>query len=206
MKRSLLLAALVVVALVPAFAFAHPPAADPHHSCVVHQYQKASDVPKVPVQSMLSYLAPVGTSLPCPLDIHIFEFGSHAGRCPVSPPTTGTTAGAYCGPLILPGETATCSWSPVNMAFPPETYGLIIGFERPSGALPLSFNGLVRLTGEGEVPVYGPFRPSSVTVPNPYPTEVARVVAYVTNVAQPPDPLAGALSIPDLHEIGCVAS
>lgn len=202
MNRTLLAAALVLVALVPAFALAHPPAFDPHNSCVVRDGKPAEDVPRVPVDGTLSYLELAGRSLPCKRDFHYSEFGSHAKDCP-PPPTVGAIAGAYCGPLVLPGDTATCSWKPVLLRYPQEIYGFIIAFDRPAGPLPTLYNGFIRFS-DGEVPVFGPFPPGAWTVPNPYPGEIARVIAFPTNAALPPDPSAGALSPADLHEVGCV--
>lgn len=212
MLRKVFLGLLVVgFASVPSFAGAHPPAADPQNSCVV-KYEHPGTVDVVPVVGTLSYLAPLGTSLPCPGATNwgptLAEWGSHASPCPALP-FVGPVAGAYCGPLVAPGGFATCALVSVVNTVPT---GLIIGFDGfvPPGAP--GQDGVVNFLSSGEVPVFGPFPPSLMpdpaiggsttghTVPNPYPVS-ARVIAYPTDIGPYPP---GTLAPTDLNLVKCV--
>lgn len=179
--------------LLPALANAHPPAGDPHNSCLQRDAHQWEPTPPVLVKQTLSYLAPLGTSLPCQPGDWI-EWGSHSPACPALP-WVGPIAGAYCGPGVGPGLTATCTWWPVQNSVPTE---LVIGFDGRGGP-----NGRVNLITDGERPAYGTFPPGAWRVVNPYPVG-ARVIAYPTNIALPPDPLAGVLAPNDLNDIICV--
>lgn len=180
--------------LVPALAAGHPPAVDPHNSCMQPNHVAAPRTPPVLVQQTLSYLAPLGTSLPCGAAATA-EFGSHAPGCP-PPPWTGPMPGGYCGPMVAPGGTATCTWWPNVNTVKTE---LVIGFD----GLPNGPNGFVDLVTQGERPVWGSFPPGGWRVPNPYPVW-ARVIAFPTNIALPPDPSAGALAPGDSNYVVCV--
>lgn len=195
MRRSLpTLAILLAALLLPALAWGHPPAADPHNSCHVRDDHRGDPTPPVPVQGTLSYLDALGASpLPCVVPPDAGEFGSHADPCP-PPPFTGPAFGVYCGPVVPPAASATCTWRPVQNTVPTE---LIIGFD----AKP--FNGRVNLVADGERPVFGPYAPGSWTVWNPYAVS-GRVMAFPTNVAPPGDPLWGVLAPNDVNEVICV--
>lgn len=197
MNRLLLAAAVAAIALVPILASGHAPGVDNHNSCVQRLERPAQRSPTVQVNGTLSYLHPIDR-LGCEDPADLVEFGSHAKDC-----GAGAIAGAYCGPNVLPGVlggTATCTWFPRFTQL--EQVGLIIGFDKGTvtgGA----GNGHVRLS-EGERPVFGPFRPGTWRVPNPYALEHARVIGYPTNIALPPHPQAGVLSPGDVHDLICV--
>lgn len=209
MGKTLLLVAALTLTLAPALASAHPPAFDPHNSCVVRYDHQGTTTPLVLVQDTLSYLWPKGRSLPCPdsfkygLGPTIAEWGSHAGACP-PPPFEGAINGAYCGPVIPPWPaTATCAWFPLLNSVPT---GLIIGFDgfRPPAPGVPGQDGFVNFMTSGEAPVYGPFPPSPTpinpigwTVPNPYGVQ-ARVIAFPTNTD-----MSGRLAPGDLNLIQC---
>lgn len=172
-------------------AVAGPPAFDPHNSCVASVVFTGPFVlPPLPaVPATFSHFAPLGTSLPAcfgpgPFAPYVSEWGGHGAGCP-APPFVGAVAGAYCGPVIPPGFFATCSWIPVLNTVPT---GLVIGFD---GFAPGGFpgaDGFVNLFASGEVPVFGPYPPSTSTIPptgwsapNPYPVP-ARVIAFPTDL------------------------
>lgn len=194
MRRIWISALLGAALLLPAIAIAHPPAVDPHNSCLQRNAHEGKPTPPVLVKQTLSYLAPLGTSLNCQPNDWI-EWGSHADRCPPLP-FIGPVAGAYCGPGVPPMGTATCTWWPVQNSVPTE---LVIGFDGLGGGP----NGFVNLVAQGERPAWGTFPPGAWQVFNPYPVG-ARVIAFPTNIALPPDPLAGALAPGDLNDIICV--
>lgn len=171
MRRPLLVL-LPFAILLPALVAAHPPAADPHNSCLVDKGVSGPPTPPVLVSGTHSYLAPAGTSLPC---APTFEWGSHAKACAGGGGVVGPVPGAYCGPIVPAGGTATCTWTPVVNTVPTR---LVIGFD-------VTFNGLVRHV-EGEKMVFGGpappgFPPGSWTVPNPYGV-AAPVIAFPTAI------------------------
>lgn len=195
LRRILWIGVAASLALLPALASGHPPGADPHNSCLQPRDEAGPASPPVLVQQTLSYLAPLGTSpLPCG-PAATAEFGSHAQQCP-PPPWTGPVAGAYCGPMVGAGLTATCTWNLNVMTVPTR---LVIGFD----GLPAGPNGFVSLVADGERPVFGPYGPGSWRVINPYGVP-ARVMAFPTNVAMPPDPAAGVLAPGDSNWVTCV--
>jgi hypothetical protein len=193
----------VAVALTLPLVGAHPPAPDPHNSCVSPVGQPGPFSLPVLVRGTLSYLAPLGTSIPAcmgpgPFGPYTSEWGSHAPACP-PPPFVGAIPGAYCGPLVPPGGTGTCSWIPVLNTVPTQ---LIVGWDGyiPPGAPGLDGFVNVVTTGGAEVPVFGPFLPGAWTVPNPYPVP-ARVIGFPTDVGPFPP---GTLAPGDLNLVICV--
>lgn len=86
MRPGLLLLVVPPLALVPGLVVAHPPVADPHHACTA-------------AGGTLGCTAPAST------------WGSHAAAC-APPPFVGPAAGVFCGPVVPPGGTATCTWAP----------------------------------------------------------------------------------------------
>ena len=206
--RKLFIGILILTLAVPAFALAHPPAVDPHNSCVVRGHDGVFTVPTQSV-STLSYLWPMAgpeptlkcQQYPPQFGPYTSEWGSHAAGCP-PPPFVGVVAGVFCGPVVPPGGTGTCSWIPVQNTVPT---GLIIGFDgfRAQGAP--GFDGFVNLVTSGEIPVFGPFPSSTSTVPpkgwtapNPYGVP-ARVMGFPTNIA-----FTGVLAPADSSLVICV--
>lgn len=200
-------AAGLALVLLPAPASGHPPgggSGDWHFSCLRMAGEAAPGPAAAParVGETLSYLAPLGTSLPCAAPDSA-EWGSHVRLCH-APPFLGPRAGAYCGPVVpsgLAGGAAVCTWNPVSTSVPT---GLVVGFEAPLVSISLG-DGLIRHTQPGEERVFGPYPPGTWRVPNPLPV-VGRVLAFPTNLALPPDPLAGAASAADASEVVCVAA
>lgn len=188
MRRTFWTTALAVALMVlPALAAGHPPVADPHNSCLQPFQRAGPKTPPVRVVDTLSYLAPLGSGLPCtPADVA--EWGSHAPPCP-PPPFVGPIPGAYCGPVIPGGALITCTWVPVLNTVPTE---LVIGFDGLGGGP----NGFVNLAGQGERPVWGTHPPGAWTVVNPYGVP-ARVIAFPTNIGGP------ALAPGDLNDVFC---
>ena len=173
--------------LLPSLAVGHPPGADPHAACVEPFPHKGVPTPMVTVR-LTSYLDVLGASpLPCGAAATA-EFGSHSPACP-APPFVGAIPGAYCGPVVGPGMMANCEWAPGVMTVPTE---LVIAFD------PQPYAGFVTPAA----PAYGPYPPGPWSPPNPYGVP-ARVIAFPTNVALPPDPAAGALPGGDWHWVGC---
>lgn len=198
MRRSPFAAALLCIALACAAvpALGHAPSRDNQHACL-HEGTPVVGAFRAPsrVEGTMSYLAPLGSSQPCGA-FATAEWGSHARICHDAPQTYATQ-GAYCGPVVPPMGTATCTWSPVETSVPT---GLVIGFDGVSGVLPV-FNGFIQ-SSKGEGPVYGPFPGGSWRVANPY-SLPGRVVAYPTNTALPPDAAAGVLAVADVSNVVC---
>ena len=211
MKKLALVLLVAGAVLAPPLTSAHPPSVDSHNSCVVKVLNVTTTSPLVPVLRTLSYLAPLGTSLPCPgatpWGPTVAEWGSHASACTGG---EGAILGAYCGPVVPPGGFATCAWFPIADSVPT---GLIIGFDGylapfpPPGkpGLP-GMDGFVSFATAGELPVFGPFpasptigNPIGWTVPNPYPVP-ARVIAFPTDVGPYPP---GALGTADVNLVQC---
>lgn len=123
----------------------------------------------------------------------VAEWASHAGGCALGTIlpaiVEGPIPGAYCGPFVPPGGTATCTWTPIPNTVPT---GLVMGFEG-------SGNWLIRL-GDGEVPVFGPFLPGSWSVTSPTPC-FAKVMAFPTNLLPHPAAMDAPL---DPNLIRCV--
>ena len=188
----ILLVALAALAVVSTTALAHPPAVDNHNTCLRKEGTYLGPASALAVTGVLSYLSGPGGSLPCqPGDV--LEFGSEAGACPAWP-TVGPIPGAYCGPLVAPGGTATCRWETTNPIERPEA-ALVIAFDRSSGVVLPVFSGFVNLALEGERPGFGPFGPGEWRVTNPYPAS-ARVIGFPTSQD-------GLLWPADLNELEC---
>lgn len=180
-----LLAALAFAGLGPQGVGAHPAAGDVHNACF-EWVQGPVPLPVFPPTPMVvggteSYVDYWGSSLNPGCQ---WEWGSHAGVCP-PPPWIVTVAGAFCGPLVAPGQSASCMLDVISPAGVPYT-GLVIGFDV------FPFDGQITHGVDG--PVFG----GNLTVhqANPHPLP-ARVIAfpsntYLTNV----DPGA-------LHSVSC---
>src|ERR1051325_538606 len=214
MRHTLLMLAILGFVLLPSLVLAGPPAGDLHNSCVTPAGAMGPfTLPPLPtVPATMSHFMPLGTSLPAcfalgpgmaPFAPYVSEWGGHGPGCP-PPPFVGAITGAYCGPVIPPGGAATCSWVPVFNTVPT---GLVLGFGAvgalpplfpppPPPALPVT-PGFVNLAVSGELPVFGPFPPSTSTLPptgwtvfNPYvppflPPTPARVIAFPTDLVGP---------------------
>lgn len=179
MRRPWLIVLILAFALLPTFASAHPPAADPDNACVGLRATAGTPSATSTVPAVLSYVAPSGTSIPLCRAFGPIEWGGHASCGSVL--VVGPVAGAYCGPLVLAGATATCTWTwagGVHKAVTPDFLGLVIGFDTPL------YNGMISMTLEREGPVTTPLAPGAWTVTNPY-NEPARVLAFPTNTAMP---------------------
>lgn len=193
MRRKLLtcLLALATIGLVGS-GIAHPPAADPSNACVLAPRMYPQGLVPVLVQGTLSYIAPLGTSLPCGPPA-ISEWGSHAPPCP-APPFVGAAPGEYCGPVVPPGGAVLCTWVPVLNTVPTRLY---VGWDLAP------FDGFVNFF-TGETVIYGPmtFNIPGVTgwfVANPYATS-ARAIAYPTNIGPYPP---GAVAPGDQNLVIC---
>lgn len=201
-KLHLALLTLSFVLVAPA-ASAHPPAGDPHNGCVVYVQKTAPQpVPTTLVTGTLGYFAALRTSLPCgegtpnyrdPFgNLVTQEWGSHAASC--KGVVNAAVPGAYCGPLVPPGGSVTCSWTPVLNSVPT---GLVIGWDQNRDG----FQNLVPTNAEPFV--YGPytqFQPAWV-VANPYPVP-AQAIAFPTQT----NPLfpGAALAPGDLNLVSCI--
>lgn len=180
---------LVGLLLLPSPGEAHPPAADASKACVVgHNEPGPGAVPLPLVDQLLSYLWLFPTAI-SPLCLPLFfdaGWASHAPACPL-PPFEGPFIGNYCGPVVLPGGSTVCTWTPDINTLPTR---LIVGFDTNADGL---------ITDPAETPVLGPFDPGSWTVPNPFALP-ARVIAYPTNVGPHPP---GATSAGDANFVLC---
>lgn len=192
---------LLVLVATFSLASAHPPAADPQNSCLLDYGFPGGPSPFPLVDQTLTYLAPIPTSLiaclapppPAPPGFtpypssYVAEWGSHADPCPGA---GVTVRGAYCGPVVPPGGTATCTWQPDINTVPTM---LTIGFDRTG-------DGRVDVLFNGETPVFGPFPPGPWKVPNPYPVP-AQVIGYPTSMIPF---VPGTLAPSDANWVVCV--
>lgn len=188
-KRTLTVLGLsATVVLLPTLALGHPAGFDPHNACLAPGAFPGPFTPGPTVIGTWGYVDFVGT-LPCPGFTP--PWGDDSAAACLLPPFTGPIPGMYCGPLVLPFLSTTCSWAPLVNTVPT---GLVIGFDE------FPYDGTVNLVTGGEGPAVGPFPPGAWTVVNTNALP-ARVIAYPTDLSTPGVPItAGA----DTNAVICV--
>lgn len=195
MKPSIWVLGTLGLSILALSGAAHPPAADLQQACLVPGGFGGNLVVATTVKGTLSYLSPAGASIPGCAPF-IAEWGSHAPPCPPAP-FIGPIAGAFCGPMVLPGGVVECTWTPIVNTVPTK---LVVGLDVPK------HNGMINVLTPGEMNVYGPYNPSAIVgtavVANPLNVPV-RAIAYPTTdsgLLFPPMTLAPG----DINQVDCV--
>jgi len=180
----LVLAFLLLPCLLVPAATGHPPSSDPSHACA-HAEKAVPGVPSTSLSSVtgvLGYLDPTPGVMGCLRTNHGIAWASHADACPALP-FEGPVAGAYCGPLVAAGATATCTWAPAPASTTPTV--MLFGLDWDMDGY---FADAIL-----ENPVFGPVGPGAWTVTNIWGDDT-RLIAFPTVAAgSTVDPLATTL-------------